>query len=79
MVKKLTPNINFTIAQYIIEPQKTLKKWAKPNVQIYSLSNFEYIYCRNKNDILIKKERNKNIIKIKRYIFYKNESNIWKS
>jgi len=46
MVKLLTPNINYTIAQYIIEPIKTLKKWIKPFVKIDELNNYEYVYCR---------------------------------
>ena len=37
------------MAQYIIEPKKTLKKWVKPHVQTESLSNFEYVYYRTKN------------------------------
>ena len=38
MVKSLTFNINIIIAQYIIEPIKTLKKWVKPYSKIGFLS-----------------------------------------
>jgi len=52
MVKLVSSYINFTIANYIMEPIKTLKKWVKPYVkEIGFLSNFEYIYCRNSDKI----------------------------
>ena len=47
MVKSLSSNINIIMAQYIIEPKKTLKKWVKPYVKNVYLVNFEYVYCRD--------------------------------
>ena len=51
MVKSLSSNINIIMAQYIIEPKKTLKKWVKPRINIEKIVNFEYVYCRDPNKI----------------------------
>jgi hypothetical protein len=51
MVKSLSSNINIIMAQYIIEPMKTLKKWVKPFVKMKHLVNFEYVYCINYRNI----------------------------
>ena len=51
MVKLLSSYINFVMAQYIIEPKKTLKKWCRSHVKICSLTNFEYVYCKDPNKI----------------------------
>jgi hypothetical protein len=51
MVKLLSSNINIMIAQYIIEPKKTLKKWVKPFANIDKMVDLEYVYCRNPNEI----------------------------
>ena len=67
MVKSLSSNINIMIAQYIIEPKKTLKKWVKPFAKIYSLVNFEYVYCRyypDKINIYVLSKSNSIIAKV---------------
>ena len=51
MVKSLSSNINIIMAQYIVEPKKTLKKWVKPFAKIDKLVDLEYVYCRNPNKI----------------------------
>ena len=48
MVKLLTSNINCIVAQYIIQPMKTLKKWIPYDASMLCLSDIEYGYCRNK-------------------------------
>ena len=55
MVKSLSSNINIIMAQYIIEPKRTLKKWCRSHVKIENLVNFEYIYCIDPNKIDIYK------------------------
>ena len=47
MVKLSSSNINIIMAQYIVEPKKTLKKWVKPFVKIENIVNFEYHFSRN--------------------------------
>ena len=51
MVKSLSSNVNIIMAQYIVEPMKTLKKWVKPFVKMNNLDNFEYIYYTNFRNI----------------------------
>ena len=53
MVKLSSSYINFVVAQYIIEPKRTLKNWAKKFVNINCLNDFEYIYNRDFNKINI--------------------------
>ena len=65
MVKSLSSNINIMIAQYIIEPKKTLKKWVKPFVKINKLVNFEYVYCRNTDKMYLYKLLQSNSIMAK--------------
>ena len=57
MVKLLTSYINFTIAQYIIEPIKTLKKWAKPYAILKQMRN---ISSQQRNIDVIRSPRNSN-------------------
>ena len=65
MVKSLSSNINIMIAQYIIEPKKTLKKWVKPYVKNVYLVNFEYVYCRDPDKMYIYKLSTSNSIMAK--------------
>ena len=49
MVKTLSSYINFTVALYIIEPLKIVKKWAKNSMKMKTIVDSEYIYSRDIN------------------------------
>ena len=53
------------MAQYIIEPKKTLKKWVKPFAKIDYLVNFEYVYCRAPDKMYLYKLSTSNSIMAK--------------
>ena len=49
-MKSLTSYVNFTIAQYIIEPIKELDDWLhkyKNELYLNKLTDYEYLYCRD--------------------------------
>ena len=63
------------MAQYIVEPKKTLKKWCRSYVKIVYLVNFEYVYCRDPDKMYIYKLSTSNSIMAK-LILKKNPNEI---
>ena len=85
-MKLSTSYVNYTIAQYIIEPIKDLDEWLKDHKYKLILENMvdiEYVYCRDKyahilsstNTIMAKIILKNNIDKIKWHSLCYNTSN----